>query len=54
MRQIDKRMDEKSRHTERKGGGRVSVLCVEKEKREGWNWYLKLALVNGFFPSWHC
>ena len=24
-----------------------------EEKREGWNWYLRLALVNGFFPAWH-
>ena len=51
MGQIDQRKDEKSRHGESESGGRVCVLCMEK--KEGWNWYLRLALVNGFFPAWH-
>ena len=29
----------------------VGELCMEK--REGWSWYLRLALVSGFFPPWH-
>ena len=51
MGNVDQRKDERSRHKESESGGRVCVLCMEK--REGWNWYLRLALVNGFFPAWH-
>ncbi len=51
MAKNDQREDEKSRHGESESGGGVCVLCMEK--KEGWNWYLRLALVNGFFPAWH-
>ena len=33
--------------------GEYVYFVSRDSKREGWNWYLRLALVNGFFPPWH-